>query len=420
MRLLKGSDNMQKMILIRFGDSTLKGKNKKRFIDKLVSQIERKTKPLGAFFKREHDRLYVTFEASMKQPIIERLKTISGIHSFSPVDEIPHDLDTLKDYALHVFKSLTMPSSFRIKVKRAYKKYPLTSIEVAKKISAYLLKEIPGLTVDLDQADFTLTIEIREHHAYMYHQKIKGLGGFPVGIAGKGLLLLSGGLDSPVAGFLSMKQGVQIEAIHFESTPLTSIESAQKVIDIVKALSVYADKEMITLHLVPFKAMHEKIMNVVPSPYHITIMRRMMMRYAEALALKDHTPIIITGDSIGQVASQTLDSMNTINKVTNRPVIRPLATTDKEEITKLAKMIQVYEIASRPFDDCCSIYVPKQPAIHPRDYYASRYEGWFDYKPLLSAMLEDTKTIQITSDTVCDLPSLGLTVSEAINTYLKE
>lgn len=411
--MLKGCESMA-LLLIRFGDSTLKGKNKKRFMDKLVAHIENKLKAFEATFKREHDRLYVSYDSQHEEALINRLKTVSGVHSFSKVTSINHDLERLIQASIDYLSAYKEPARFRIKVKRAFKRYPLTSIEVAKKISAQVLKTFNHFTVDLEDADLTLYIEIRESLAYMYLNKIKGLGGYPVGIAGKGLLLLSGGLDSPVAGFLSMKQGVQIEAIHFESTPLTSIESAQKVIDITKKLSVYAERETIKLHLVPFKPMHEAIMKNVPDPYHITIMRRMMMRYAEKLALVDHTPIIITGDSIGQVASQTLDSMNTINKVTNRPIIRPLATYDKETIVKLAKMIDVYSIAIRPFEDCCSIYVPAKPAIHPRDYYANRYERWFDYDAFIDTMLKETLTLKITPNTDIDLPSLGFSVQEAL------
>lgn len=412
--MLKGCETMS-ILLIRFGDSTLKGKNKKRFMDKLVAQIENKLVSFNPSFKREHDRLYVTYDTHHEEALIKRLKTVSGVHSFSIVKSITNDLETLIKETIDYLTPFKKPASFRIKVKRGNKRYPLTSIEIAKKISAQVLKTFDHFKVDLDDADLTIYLEIKETLAYIYLNKIKGLGGYPVGIAGKGLLLLSGGLDSPVAGFLTMKQGVQIEAIHFESTPLTSIESAQKAVDITKKLSVYAERETLLLHLVPFKTMHEMIMEKVPSPYHITIMRRMMMRYAEKLALVDHTPIIITGDSIGQVASQTLDSMNTINKVTNRPIIRPLATYDKETIVKLAKTIDVYDIAIRPFDDCCSIYVPKQPAIHPRDYYANRYERWFDYETLIDTMLKETKTLTITPKTDLFLPSLGFSVTEALS-----
>ncbi|MFH5881185.1 tRNA uracil 4-sulfurtransferase ThiI [Liberiplasma polymorphum] len=409
---------MYDIILIRYGDITLKGKNKKKFIDKAVASIQFKISNTNLTYERQHDRLYIHLNNQPYEPIITQLKKISGIASFSLVVSSKTDLSSIESVAIDLIKSaFKQPATLRVDTKRADKLYPIGSMEVSKKVSGFLLKTFEGLSVDLTEPDLTLYIEIRKDKAYIYLNKIKGLGGFPVGIAGKSLLLLSGGIDSPVAGFLTMKQGVQVEGFHFESTPLTSIESVQKVIDLTKKMSVYAEKSTMKLHLVPFTHLHKEILNLVPEPYHITIMRRMMIRLADKFALIDHTPAIITGDSIGQVASQTLDSINTINAVTTRPILRPLITMDKIEIIKYAKMIDCYAISIRPFDDCCSIYVPSQPSTSPRDYYANRYERLFDYETIIEDILENIITLEITPNSTIDLTEHGLTVVEAYKHY---
>jgi thiamine biosynthesis protein ThiI len=408
---------MIKTILIRYGDLMLKGFNRRRFIKRTNTLIKEKVDLEGITFESSHDRFYVHIDDATIDPntVMTKLKTVSGLSSFSPVAHAERTLESMRDIGIALLKDKAdKPQTFKLIVKRSDKTFPTGSMETAKIISSDILKTYPNLSVDLSHPDLTLTIEIRKRGVYVYTDKIPGMGGFPVGVAGKGLLMLSGGIDSPVAGYLAMKQGVEIEAIHFESTPLTSIESAQKVIDLVKKLSVFAPDSTIKLHIIPFKDLHTKLLEFVPDPYQITIMRRMMYRIAEKMALAYHTPSIINGESIGQVASQTLESMKVVNDVTPRPIIRPLVTTDKQTIIQLAKTIDCYDISIRPFEDCCTVYTPKKPATAPRVYYAKRYEGLFNYRDMIDALMPRIMTISVHKNTSLDLTKHGLTVEEAL------
>jgi thiamine biosynthesis protein ThiI len=303
---------------------------------------------------------------------------------------------------------------FKVESKRSDKTFPLTSLEISKEISSYVLKQCQNLHVDVHNPEETLYIELRNKDTYLYLKDIKGMGGFPVGVAGKGLLMLSGGIDSPVAGYLAMKQGVEIECVHFESTPLTSIESAQKVIDLVKKMAKYAPKNRIKVHFVPFKELHMALLDNVPESYNITIMRRMMYRITSKLCDKFNALCIVNGESVGQVASQTLGSMNTINSVTNVPVIRPVVTYDKNEIIKISRMIDTYDISIKPFEDCCTVYVPKSPATAPTIEKSVLFEKSFDYESLVDLAVENVKTVTIDVNSDLDLSFLGLEVRNVL------
>jgi thiamine biosynthesis protein ThiI len=241
------------------------------------------------------------------------------------------------------------------------------------------------------------------------------MGGYPVGIGGKGLLMLSGGIDSPVAGYLAMKQGVQIECIHFESTPLTSIESAQKAIDLVEVLAQFAPHDRIKIHFVPFAKLHAEIISKIPESYLITIMRRMMYRIATKIMEQNDCLAIINGESIGQVASQTLESMGVITKVTDALVLRPLATYDKLATIKIARMIGTLDISSRPFEDCCTVYLPKNPVIRPNVETALKNEAFLDYQPLVDEAVRETKSVILRFGQHLDLTSSGITVGESLS-----
>ncbi|MDY0316843.1 MAG: tRNA uracil 4-sulfurtransferase ThiI, partial [Acholeplasmatales bacterium] len=301
-------------VLIRFGDLMLKGKNRNTFINQVVRLIRQNIKDLNVEMIKTHDRVYLTINDTSKDLIIERLMRVSGIGSFSFVKTCSYELNDIVETAVTLLnKELDEETTFKVETKRADKTFPYTSQDFSKVISKEILPKLNHkVVVDLHHPKATLKIEIRENQVYLYLKSYKGLGGFPVGVAGNGVLMLSGGIDSPVAGFLAMKQGVQLEGIHFESTPLTSIESAQKVIDIAKKLALYSPKHEFNVLMVPFTKLHQAILLHVPESYIITVMRRMMFRIAEKLALKRDALAIVTGESIGQVASQTLNSMKTI------------------------------------------------------------------------------------------------------------
>ena len=402
-------------ILVRFGDLTLKGKNQKEFLSRLIRLIHLKLKGLNVKIRNTHDRVYIDLLDTPYSSVIERLDLVSGLYSYSLVVKVENDMDKICEKACQLIdEEVTVPTKFKVSSKRADKRFPITSPEMNKIISSRVLSHSKKLVVDVHNPELTLYVELRNDGTYLYTNEIRGLGGFPVGVAGKGLVMLSGGIDSPVCGILAQKQGIEIECIHFESTPLTSIESAQKVVDLVKVMSKYAPNDKIILHMVPFKELHMELLNNIPESYNITIMRRMMYRIATKLALKRDCLVIVNGESVGQVASQTLYSMNVINSVTNMPIIRPLATYDKVDIIKLATKFKTFDTSIKPFEDCCTFYVPKAPATHPHLDKCLEYEKTFDYEKFVQEAVENTKSITLTPDSDLDLSFLGLEVRNVI------
>jgi len=401
-------------ILVKYGDLTLKGRNRKTFIKTAINRIKERIDNDNITYEASHNRLYIHLNGEAHAPIIKTLDTVSGLSSYAKVMVCDKTIDDIVLKALSILKGIEKPTTIKVETKRNDKKFPIESLEVSKKVAAKVLPNNEWIKADVKNPEVTLNVEIRQDNALVYLDDHKGLGGFPVGTMGKSIALLSGGIDSPVAAYLSMIKGIEVELIHFESTPLTSIESAQKAIDLSKELSTYGIDQKVKLHMVPFLDIHQKILEMVPAPYQITIMRRMMMRIAEGLANQDFTPALINGESIGQVASQSLDSMKVTEMVTSIPVLRPLAVMEKNEIIKIAKAINTYDISIRPFEDCCSVYVPKKPAIHPRDFYALRYETLFDYKALIEAAIHTIHTLTISKASSFELSATGLSVKEAL------
>ncbi len=408
---------MYERILVRYGDLTLKGKNKRVFLDRVNSLIREKVNNSNVVYEKKHDRLYILLNGEDHNEVIKGLDKVSGLYSYSLVTKTDRDIESIKNKALEVINSEigNYVMKFKVETKRSDKNYPLISPEITKIVAGYVLKNTSMLVVDVHNPELTLHVEVRHDAAFVYCKKIKGMGGFPVGVAGKGLLMLSGGIDSPVAGFLAMKQGIEIEGIHFESTPLTSIESAQKVVDITKKLAVYAPHSRIRLHMVPFMELHTALIDYIPEAYNITIMRRMMYRIAEKIAKKNNCIILLNGESVGQVASQTLKSISVINHVVNMPVVRPLSTYDKLDIIKLSKKIDCYLTSIKPFEDCCTVYVPKRPTTAPKLDKCEYYESKYDFDKLVDSTVENTKMIIINANSDLDLTLEGLTVSEVLD-----
>ncbi len=407
-------------ILVRFGDLTLKGKNQKMFLKSLYHLVDLKMKGLNVLIEYQHDRIFIHLNEEDKDKVIERLNLVSGISSYSLVVKCSTDINDIKETSLKLMKDVVKNelTTFKCNTKRADKDYPIASLDVTKKVSGYVLSNHKLLKVDVHDPEVELNIEIRKDGCYLYNQNFEALGGYPVGVAGKGLLMLSGGIDSPVAGILAMKQGVEVECIHFESTPLTSIESAQKVVDLAKKMARYSKDDRINLHMVPFKEIHMAILDNIPESYTITIMRRMMYRIASGLALKKNCICLINGESVGQVASQTLQSMSVINSVTNMPVIRPLAIFDKKDIIKLSTKFDCYDLSIKPFEDCCTVYIPKTPSTAPKIDKAETFEKAFDYESMVREAIENTRSISIDKDSDLDLPLLGLEVRDVLDEIL--
>ncbi len=406
---------MYDSIMIRYGDLILKGKNQKQFREVLNRQLRRKVSHLPVTLEFQHDLIYIRLNGTDADDVIAILDTISGLSSYSKVIKTIYDYDEMGKRAIDLIRTVSQnkPISFKVDTKRADKRIELTSLEITKRISGIVLSNLQNLTVDVHNPELTLFVEVRKDAVYMYVNRIPGMGGFPVSIAGKAMVLLSGGIDSPVAAYMAMRKGLEVEFIHYESTPMTSIEAAQKVIDLAEVLAKFAPESKIKLHMVPFQKIHEKIIFHSPDSYIITIMRRMMYRIASSLADTHECMVLISGDSIGQVASQTIESMCTIQDVTNKLVIRPLAAYDKNEIISIAQKIRTFDISNRPFSDCCTIYVPKNPVIKPNVEKARGFESVFDYQELIEEAVHQTITVDLDASKHLDIQSKGLTVAES-------
>lgn len=405
------------LLLLRFGDLILKGKNQKQFIQKVKDLLLEKTAMFPIEYTFQHDRIYLTFPDSIPvESVFKQLSYVTGLHSYSVVHKCEKDLATIATQAIPFLQQVIQAKQtpFKVESKRADKGFPLTSQEISKELSKLILREVPLLKVDIHDPVVTLEVEIRQEAAYFYVSKETGAGGFPVGIGGKGLVLLSGGIDSPVAAYLAMKKGLAIDCIHFESTPLTAIESVQKVIDLTQILARYAPNSTIRLHLVPFEEIHTLILQHIPEAYIVTIMRRMMVRIASAIAKQHHLQALINGESLGQVASQTIESLETIYQVSQSLVLRPLITYDKNEILALARKLETYPISVRPFEDCCTVYIPKSPSIRPVVWLAERYEEKIPYQEAIETAIQTTNMLLIRANQPLDLSSKGLTVKEAL------
>ncbi|HHU23783.1 MAG: tRNA 4-thiouridine(8) synthase ThiI [Bacilli bacterium] len=391
---------MEKHILIRYGELSLKKSNRSQFIQRINHHIKAALSHFSNLvFQNKGMRYYIILNDHKPEEIIPLLKKIPGIYSFSVVTRCESNLESIKVAALEIMTQelAKEKKTFKVETNRAYKQFPHTSLEISQMVAGFLFKSLPGLKADMHHPDFTLFLDVRDEGTYIYTEVISGLGGFPAHIQGKGLLMVSGGIDSVVAGFLALKKGIEIEAIHFASPPYTSDNALQKVVDLLEQLAPYTLNGTILLHVVPFTTLQQLIFQHVREDYGITIMRRMMYRISECLAKKISAEVIINGESIGQVASQTLESMNVINSVVTMPVIRPLAVMDKEEIINIARNIGTYDISIRPFEDCCTIFVPRHPQIKPRLSAAEKEEKNFDFEKLVEEALKKIETIVLTT-----------------------
>lgn len=381
-------------ILIRYGELTTKGKNRKDFINLLFQNTKQALKSFPELeYRKTRDRMYIDLHGAEQEGVITRLKTVFGIHSFSLAVKCEPIIESIQTTALEVVNMDRTPRTFKVDTKRSDKTFPLKSMEISRAVAGHVLSNTEHLTVDVRKPEYLLQVEVRHDAAYVMGRTEKGAGGYPVGVAGKGLLMLSGGIDSPVAGYLTMKRGVKLEMIHFASPPYTSEQAQQKVHDLTQKLAAYA--QPIKVHTVPFTHLQVTINQHVKSSLNMTVMRRMMYRVAEGVAKKNNCLILTNGESIGQVASQTLHSMNVINAAISTPVIRPVATMDKLEIIDVAKKIDTYDISIRPFEDCCTIFTPKSPATRPTLADVESEEARFDWEPLVQKCTDETESIMI-------------------------
>lgn len=383
-------------IMVRFGELSTKGKNKKDFINALALNIKNSLKEYKELqYEVMYDHIYVELNGTNFEPVLERLTEVSGIHALSLVHRCEKDIEVIKEHALELFK-LESGKTFKVVAKRSDKSFPLISDQINRIIAGHFFRNVPGISVDVHNPEITIGIEIRNEAAYIFTRTIEGAGGYPLGVGGKSMHLLSGGIDSPVAAYLMIKRGIQVECIHFASPPYTQMAVIYKLEDLCKKLNRYQPR--IRMHIIPFTKIQEAIYDNVPECYCITIMRRMMYRLASRLAKRRHCPIISSGESLGQVASQTLQSINVINEVTNIPVIRPLACSDKLDIIKISKKIDCYDISIRPYEDCCTIFTPKNPKTQPKLEEVVAFEQKFDYETLINEALGNIEVKIITEE----------------------
>ncbi|WP_172194125.1 tRNA uracil 4-sulfurtransferase ThiI [Saccharibacillus qingshengii] len=384
-------------LLLRFGELTLKGRNRAKFEKAAVEHVRALLRPYPeAKVRREFGRIYVDPGSGQAETLIPVLQNVFGMTSMSPVRAVKPELDEIIRAAGELLEAMEIKreTTFKTNVRRVWKDFPHSSQESNPLIASPLLKRFPLLKVDVREPELELRVEIRDQFAYVYGEVIPGAGGFPLGTNGKALLLLSGGIDSPVAGWSSLRRGLEVECIHFHSYPFTSEKAKEKVVDLAQALAEYAGK--IRLHIVPFTEVQTSFTQMGQDNLMITLMRRAMLRIATKVAEREKALALITGESLGQVASQTLPSMNVIERATELPILRPLVMTDKDEIIRLSRRIGTYDISILPYEDCCTLFVPKSPTTNPNLRIVNKVEA---VTPNLERLIEEaadgTETIEL-------------------------
>lgn len=386
---------MDKVILIKYGELSTKKGNRNFFINTLSNNISSKLSKYDVSIKKDRAHMYIEFKDSELESIKKVIGNVFGVHKYNIANIVENDIESIKDVVLRIIKENT-PSTFKIETKRSNKNFPIHSGEVNNILGGHVLRNISNIKVDVHNPEMLVKVEIRDNKTYVYYKEYNGAGGYPVGTQPMGMLMLSGGIDSPVAGYLAMKRGVKLECVYFEAIPHTSIEARNKVIELTRKLTQFTSS--INLHVVSFTKIQEEIYKNCKDDYCITIMRRMMYRIMERLCKKHKGYVIINGESIGQVASQTLTSMSVINSVTNMPVIRPVACLDKLEIIDIARKIDTYETSILPYEDCCTVFVPKHPVINPKIDTAIFEEEKFDYESLIEEAIDTVNTIKVTEE----------------------
>ena len=379
---------MEKVIIIKYGELNTKKDNINYFIKALRNDLNNK---IDNDVEYDHGRMIIFGQTNDK--VKDALNKTFGIHEYEIGYKLEtNNIDTISLELVKLVKERNF-NTFKVSTKRSDKSYEMNSMEISKHLGGVVLRNIPGKKVDVSTPDLLINVEIRKDYSLIYFDKEKGLGGYPLGTLGKGMLMLSGGIDSPVAGYLAMKRGVRLECVYFDSPPHTSKEALNKVLTLAEKLSDYSN--YIKVHIIHFTDIQEAIYKNCPKEYMITIMRRCMYRIAEMLAHRENCKCIVNGESIGQVASQTLTSMNAINEVVKIPVIRPVCCLDKLEIIDIAKKIGTYETSILPYEDCCTIFVPEHPAINPEKELAREYEEKFDYNALIKEAIKTKETITL-------------------------
>lgn len=389
---------MKTRILIRYGELSTKGRNKKMFTQKLASNIK---KALVDFPQvkviPDYDFMYLDLHEAPEEAVIEKVKPIFGIQSISPVYIVEKDMEVAKKVVLDLLNQEDLEDkTFKIMTKRSDHTFEMDTNQINLFLGDAVLEAFPEIRVQLKQPDITVRIDVRREHLMVSLKTIQGAGGLPVGTSGRVMLMLSGGIDSPVAGYLAMKRGMEIQCVHFASPPYTSPQALEKTKLLAAKIARFGGS--IQFLTVPFSRIQEEIKKSIPEAYLMTIMRRFMLRITDQLRENTRALAIANGESVGQVASQTLDSMVAINDVTNTPIIRPVATMDKLDIIKVAEEIDTFELSIQPFEDCCTVFAPPSPKTKPKLEKARQYEARLDVEGLIKEAVEGTVIEEITAN----------------------
>ncbi len=384
---------MQEIILVKYGEMALKGMNKKTFEDVLIKNIKRRIKSLGkTTITRAQSTIYIipSEEGFDVSEAIERLKKVFGIAALCRAAVCEKDFSDIAAVSCEYLEEiLSYAKTFKVNAKRADKSFPMKSPEICRELGGILLEKFSHLTVDVNQPEITVTVEIRDEKAFVHAENLKGAGGLPVGTSGHALLLLSGGIDSPVAGYMMAKRGVHISAIHYVSPPYTSDRARLKVEQLCEKITSYCGS--IAFFCVPFTKIQEAIKNNCPEEFFTIIMRRLMMKIAQKICEKEKCLALITGESVGQVASQTINALVCTDAVCEIPVFRPLIGMDKVEIVDIARKIDTFETSIQPYEDCCTVFTPRHPKVRPLLADVEAAEAGFDFTPLLEEAVNETE-----------------------------
>ncbi|MFI3260949.1 MAG: tRNA uracil 4-sulfurtransferase ThiI [bacterium] len=390
---------MKKIIIIKYGELSTKKDNMSYFLKILKNNISKSLSSIENNITYDYGRMFI--ETTEFDIALDKLRKVFGIHEINVGYMLDtNDLTTIKEEVVNNLKEKSF-TTFKVETKRNYKNYPMLSMDVSREVGGHILRNIDNIKVDVRTPELLVNVEIRNNASVFYFEKIKGLGGYPVGTQGKSLLMLSGGIDSPVAGYLAIKRGISIECIYFDSPPHTSQKAKDKVFALANTLKDYDPN--IGVYTINFTKIQEEILKNIPHEYLVTIMRRMMYRITERLANRKRMHTIINGESIGQVASQTLTSMKAINCVVKMPVIRPVACFDKLEIIDISKKINTYDISIQPFEDCCTVFVPKHPVINPVISLCEEYEALIDVDNLIKEAVDNVEYTKVFEENYDDL-----------------
>jgi thiamine biosynthesis protein ThiI len=384
---------MKELILAKYGEIALKGLNKNTFEDILIKNIKRRLKPLGKFeFVRQQSTIYIDAldEDTDLDTVIEKLRTVFGIACICRAGVFEKDFEKICEGTYeYLEETLQYAHTFKVEAKRADKRFPMKSPEICRELGGRILEKFPHLAVDVKNPEVTVTVEIRDTNAYVHAVRVQGAGGLPVGSSGKAMLLVSGGIDSPVAGYMMAKRGIHISAVHFISPPYTSERARIKVEQLCEKLTAYCGS--ISFFCVPFTEIQEAIKDNCPEEYFTVIMRRLMMEIAQRLSEKDDCLALITGESVGQVASQTLKAIACTDAVCRIPVFRPLIGMDKTEIIEISRKIDTFDISIQPYEDCCTVFTPKHPKTKPTKEEVEKAQNSFDFSKMIEKAVAETE-----------------------------